>query len=212
MALRPSTNLFLTLMLNLLAIFPPMAMASDADILTDFNLPPNVSNVDATFFTYTAARSLVGAQPPTALNFLFADKTSFPALDGQGVSLAVLRMPGGAVNPPHSHPRATELLLLISGYLEVGFIDSTNKLFNQTLNAGDMYVFPKGLVHYQFNYAPDVPAISVSAFGSANPGLVSIPSNLFQTDIEDRILAWSFKTDIPTIQRIKASVQGSPQA
>ncbi|KAL3518562.1 hypothetical protein ACH5RR_021151 [Cinchona calisaya] len=183
-----------------------MAMASDADILRDFEFPPNASIVDARYFTYNAGRSLVGAQPPTAFKVLMADKTTFPALDGQSVSLAVLQIPGGVVNPPHSHPRATELLLLISGDLQVGFIDSTNKHFNQTLKAGDMFVFPKGLVHYQFNILPNIPAIAVSAFGSANAGLVSIPSNLFQTGIEDRILAQSFKTDIPTIQRLKASV------
>ena len=72
----------------------------------------------------------------------------FPALNGQSVSIAVLQYPAGSVNPPHTHPHSAELLFLLDGALEVGFVDTTNKLFTQTLQAGDMFVFPKGLVHY----------------------------------------------------------------
>jgi hypothetical protein len=35
--------------------------------------------------------------------------------------------------------------------LEVGFIDTTNRLFNQTLWIGDTFMFPEGLVHFQYN-------------------------------------------------------------
>ncbi|KAJ6927664.1 germin-like protein 9-3 [Populus alba x Populus x berolinensis] len=35
--------------------------------------------------------------------------------------------------------------------LQVGFVDTTNKLFTQTLQAGDMFIVPKGLVHFQYN-------------------------------------------------------------
>ena len=130
----------------------------------------------------------------------------FPALNGQSVSYAVLQYPTGSLNPPHTHPRSAELLSLVDGNLEVGFVDTTNKLFTQTLQAGDMFIFPKGLVHYQYNADPTNPAIEISAFGSANAGTVSLPKTLFATNIDDTILAKSFKTDVPTIQALKAGL------
>ncbi|GFZ11521.1 hypothetical protein Acr_22g0009190 [Actinidia rufa] len=61
-----------------------------------------------------------------------------------------------------------------------------------------------GLVHYQFNSNAKKFAIAVSAFGSANAGTVSIPSAVFNTSIDNGILAKSFKIDVATIQKIKA--------
>ncbi|KAA8544270.1 hypothetical protein F0562_022282 [Nyssa sinensis] len=52
----------------------------------------------------------------------------------------------------------------------------------------------------------EVPATAVSAFGSANAGTVSVPTNLFTTGIDDGILAKSFKTDLATIQKIMAGL------
>ena len=128
----------------------------------------------------------------------------FPALNGQSVSYAILQFPAGSVNPPHTHPRSAELLFLLDGSLQVGFVDTTNKIFTQTLQAGDMFVFPKGLVHYQYNSDAKNSAIAVSAFWSTNAGLVSVPNTVFTTGIDNGILAKSFKTDIATIQKIKA--------
>ncbi|XWS27884.1 hypothetical protein CRYUN_Cryun25bG0018300 [Craigia yunnanensis] len=82
----------------------------------------------------------------------------------------------------------------------------TGKLYAQTLQVADIFVFPKGLVHYQYNPRSDQPAMAVSAFGSANAGTVSIPSTVFATGIDDDVLAKGFKTDIATIQKIKAGL------
>ena len=85
-------------------------------------------------------------------------------------------------------------------------MDGTNKLYTQTLQTGDIFVFPKGLVHFQYNADPKQPAIALSAFGSANAGTSSLPKALFATDIDDDILAISFKTDVATIQKLKAGL------
>lgn len=127
----------------------------------------------------------------------------FPALNGQSVSYAVLQFPAGTINPPHTHPRSAELLLVTQGALQVGFVDTTNKLFTQNLQTGDMFIFPKGLVHFQHNADDKNPALAVSAFGSANAGTVSLPSALFNTSIDDTVLALAFKTDVSTIQNLK---------
>jgi len=88
-------------------------------------------------------------------------------------------------------PHSAELLFVVDGSLEVGFIDSTNKLYTQRLQLGDMFVFPKGLVHYQSNANANAknPATAISAFGNANAGTVSVPSTVFATGIDDNILA-----------------------
>ncbi|KAK3031071.1 hypothetical protein RJ639_035102 [Escallonia herrerae] len=68
---------------------------------------------------------------------------------------------------------------------------------------GDMFVFPKGLVHFQYNSAAKTPVLAISAFGSASAGTVSVPTAIFNTSISDNILAKSFKTDVATIHKIK---------
>ncbi|KAF3671394.1 putative germin-like protein 9-2 [Capsicum chinense] len=183
-----------------------IALAGDSDILTDFVIPVEVPSVDASYFTFSGLRGLIGAPPPEKFKATKASMAEFPALNGQSVSYAILQYPSGSVNPVHTHPRSAELLLLMSGTLEVGFIDTTNKIFTQTLQTGDVFVFPKGLVHYQYNADATNCAWAISAFGSANAGTVSIPNSVFNTSIPNNILAKSFKTDIMTIQKIKAGL------
>ncbi|GAU22381.1 hypothetical protein TSUD_107100 [Trifolium subterraneum] len=180
-----------------------ITLAGDPDILTDF-IAPVGATVDSTFFTFTGFRALLPPNPiPSTFKALKATKAEFPALDGQSVSYAALEFPSRSINPPHTHPRSAELLFVASGSLQVGFVDTTNKLFTQTLQTGDMFVFPKGLVHFQFNSDAQKPALALSAFGSANAGTVSIPSTLFNTTIDDNVLALAFKTDVGTIQTLK---------
>ncbi|KAI7734682.1 hypothetical protein M8C21_009100 [Ambrosia artemisiifolia] len=180
--------------------------ANDPDILTDF-ITPNSSAVDASFFTFSG---LSGFYNPDPKNFtvIKATMNEFPALDGQSVSYAVLQFPPAGVNPPHTHPRAAELLVVLLGTLEVGFVDTTNVLYNQTLQEGDMFVFPKGLVHFQYNRNHNQSAIAISSFGSANAGLLSVPKSVFTTGIDENVLAMSFKTDVPTIQKIELGLKG----
>ncbi|KAJ8568488.1 hypothetical protein K7X08_028021 [Anisodus acutangulus] len=181
-----------------------IAQASDPDILSDFIVPAG-SAIDGNLFTFNGTRGIFGSIIEK-FKVTKASKAEFPVLDGQSVSLAVLQFPGGGVNPPHTHPRAAELLFAAQGSLEVGFVDTTNKLYTQTLQVGDLFVFPKGLVHYQYNSDWNKSATAVSAFGSANAGTVSLPTTLFATGIDDQILAKSFKSDVATIQKIKAGL------
>lgn len=179
--------------------------ASDPSLLTDFFTPNNTNNIDANFFTFHGMRKVLFQNPP---NFTLT-KTSllqFRAKIGQSVSLALLQFPGGSVNPPHTHLRAAELLLVIKGRLEVGLVDANNKLYNQRLEVGDSFLFPRGLVHFQFNSDLDNPAVAVSGFGSADAGTVSIPSAVFGSAIDDAVLALVFKTDVATVRKIRATI------
>ncbi|KAM3752657.1 hypothetical protein ACB098_03G035900 [Castanea mollissima] len=195
MASKTFSMTFFSLLVFSFAIIQ-MAIAGDPDVLSDFIVPANVT-IDEKFFTFTGMRALIWSGPPTnatAFTAWKASKAEFPALDGQSVSIDVLYFPAGSINPPHTRVRT----------LQVDLIAITNKLYSQTLQAGDMFVFPKGLVHYQYNPDAQVPALAIATFGSSNPGSVSIPNTLFNTSIDDNILAKSFKTDDATIQALKA--------
>ncbi|XP_026417096.1 germin-like protein 9-3 [Papaver somniferum] len=187
----------------------PIAQAGDPDIITDFIIPANAT-LDGSSFTYTGIRNLYGTHPPPTFRLTKAGMKEFPALNGQSVSMAILDYPAGSVNPPHTHPHSAELLFVVQGCPDVGFIDTTNVLFTQTLEAGDMFIFPKGLVHFQYNNDTES-AAAVSMFGSANARTVSVPTSVFTTDIDDEILAKSFKTDVATIQKIKAGLAPNPK-
>ncbi|XP_004506196.1 germin-like protein 9-3 [Cicer arietinum] len=181
-----------------------LTRAGDPDILTDF-ISPLTGPIDANFFTYTGFRALVGPQntSPPPFKVLKATMIEFPSLNGQSVSYASLQFQPKSINPPHTHPRSAELLLVIQGALQVGFVDTTNKLFTQNLQTGDIFVFPKGLVHFQHNVDEKIPALALSAFGSANAGTISLPNTLFNTSIDDNVLALAFKTDVSTVQNLK---------
>ncbi|CAI0403818.1 unnamed protein product [Linum tenue] len=192
------------------AIIIRTAISGDRDILTDFIAPPNAT-VDGSFFTFTGFGFLVnGTQlPADKFKVVKATMAEFPALNGQSVSYATLLFPNGTANPPHTHPRAAELLFVVDGELQVGFVDTAGKLYTQALHVGDMFVFPKGLVHFQYNAGTSY-AIALSAFGSASAGTVSLPGTLFATGIDDAVLAKSFKTDVGVIQKLKAGLAVKP--
>ncbi|KAK7294445.1 hypothetical protein RJT34_17334 [Clitoria ternatea] len=73
--------------------------------------------------------------------FLPAFVTNFRALNGLGISAARLDFSQGESYPTHTHPSATELLILVEGEMTAGFI--TNKgLYVKPLKQGDLMVFP----------------------------------------------------------------------
>ncbi|KAH0745524.1 hypothetical protein KY285_007181 [Solanum tuberosum] len=177
-------------------------IASDPDIPSDFTSPENQTSVDGNYFTYTAMRGIFQKSVDKCTTTK-ATKAEFPVLDGQGVSLAVLQFPPGSVNPPHYHSRATGLFLLLEGVLEVGFVDTKGVLYTQRLKTGDIFLFPKGLQHYQYNFDHKRKAVGVAALGGASPGTVTLPSSIFNSGISELVLAKSFKTDVKTIKQIK---------
>ncbi|XP_050229458.1 germin-like protein 9-3 [Mercurialis annua] len=182
------------------------ANAEDPDILKDFLVPPSLdpNTITRQYFTFTGFRPLRKANLTGKTTALVTKATikEFPALEGQGVSVAAIMYPPSGMNLPHIHPRASELLVVLLGILEVGFVDTTNKLFTQTIQAPDMFIFPKGLVHFQVNLRNDSIAYALGVFGGASAGTVSLPGTLFGSGISAEILAKAFKTDANTISKL----------
>ena len=83
-----------------------------------------------------------------------ASVMELPGLNTLGISMVRIDFATPLVLvPPHIHPRATEILVVIEGTLSVGFITTNNTLIPTNLEKGDVFVFPKGLVHFQLNIA-----------------------------------------------------------
>ncbi|XP_021897670.1 germin-like protein 9-3 [Carica papaya] len=183
-------------------------MADDPHITSDFLVPENSKAINSSFFTLTAMRTLFKPNPPATFSVTKATMAEFPALKGQSVSYAALEFPaGGSVDPLHAHPRSAELLFVVHGCVEVGFVDTRGKLLTQKVEEGDMFLFPKGVVHFEYNIEEEIPAFAVSAFGSASPGTEWVDGGLFGAEVEDEILAKSFQTDVATIQKIKRGLE-----
>ncbi|KAJ6360063.1 hypothetical protein OIU77_004132 [Salix suchowensis] len=140
---------------------PKLAVANDF-FFSGLNIPRNTGNQ-------------VGS------NVTLLNVDQIPGLNTLGISLARIDYaPNGGLNPPHVHPRATEILLVLEGTLSVGFVTSNpdNRLIEKVLNPGDVFVIPLGLIHFQLNYAK-TNAVAVAALSSQNPGVITIANAVF---------------------------------
>ncbi|KAJ1275738.1 hypothetical protein BS78_05G159000 [Paspalum vaginatum] len=107
--------------------------------------------------------------------------TEFPGLNTLGLSMARTDIaPNGAVLP-HSHPRASEMMFVHGGSVLAGFFDTKGRLFQKSLGEGEVFIFPRGLVHYIMNHGFS-PATTFSVLNSQNPGVFSITHAMFATD------------------------------
>jgi len=133
-----------------------------------------------------------------------ANVEKVPGLNTLGVSLSRIDYAPDGINPPHTHPRATEVVFVLEGQLDVGFITTSNVLISKTINKGDIFVFPKGLVHFQQNNA-NVPAAVISAFNSQLPGTQSVATTLFAAtpSLPDHVLTKTFQVGTKEVQKIK---------
>lgn len=130
---------------------------------------------------------------------------SFPGLNTLGLSMNRVDFAPGGLNLPHSHPRATETGVVIKGTLLVGFISTSNVFYSQVLNAGEMFVVPRGLVHFQMNVGKGK-ALAITAFNSQLPGSAAVARGLFgsKPGVPDEVLMKGFQTEQSVIDAIKA--------
>ena len=141
-----------------------------------------------------------------------ASVTNFAGLNTLGISAARIDFDKGGINPPHTHPRATELLFVAKGELYVGFVSSNgpnNTLFATTIYAGELFVFPKGLVHFQLNVGKG-PAVAFSALSSQNPGVQQVAPALFHSvpPVNDKVLEQGFRIGADTVRFIEKRFSG----
>lgn len=141
-------------------------------------------------------------------NVTLVNVLQLPGLNTLGISIARLDFAPLGLNPPHTHPRATEIFTVLEGTLYVGFVTSNpdNRLLSKVLNKGDVFVFPEVLIHFQFNPNPHKPAVAIAALSSQNPGVITIANAVFGSNppISDDILMKAFQVDKKIIDLLQA--------
>ncbi|KAK9153685.1 hypothetical protein Sjap_001165 [Stephania japonica] len=115
----------------------------------------------------------------------------FPGLNTLGMSFVRADLDVGGINPPHYHPRATEIAFVLKGMVYSGFVDSKNRVFARVIERGEVMVFPKGLLHFQMNVGNSTATI-FGSFNSQNPGLQRVAESVFGSGIKYELLMKAF--------------------
>ncbi|KAL7082242.1 hypothetical protein ACP275_14G087400 [Erythranthe tilingii] len=163
------------------------------------------SNVTAEDFFFAGLAKPALTNTTTGAAVTGANVQRIPGLNTLGVSLGRIDYAPGGLNPPHTHPRATEVVFVLEGELDVGFITTANILYSKTIKKGEVFVFPKGLVHFQKNNGKSAAAV-VAAFNSQLPGTQSIAATLFAAapPVPDNVLTMAFQVGTKEVQKIKS--------
>ncbi|KAM0868104.1 hypothetical protein ACQ4PT_041535 [Festuca glaucescens] len=204
----------------LLALAAP-SLAGDPDMLQDFCIadykslegplrlngfpckrPENVTAND--FFSDVLSRpGNTGNPVGSAVTTANVEKVS--GLNTLGVSMSRVDYAPWGVNPPHTHPRATEIIYVLEGSLDVAFVTTGGNLYARTVCKGGLFVFPRGLVHYQKNTG-GAPAVAISAFNTQLPSTQSLAVALFGASppVPTDVLVWALQIDGGVVEAIKS--------
>lgn len=210
-------TIFTLFLLTFFIALPPAF--ADPDLLQDLCVADLSSGIKMNGYPCKNAASITEmdfffgglAKPGLANNSMGSTVTAanvekIPGLNTLGVSMSRIDYAPGGVNPPHTHPRASEIVFVLQGQLDVGFITTSNKLIAKTIKAGEIFMFPKGLVHFQKNNG-NVPAAVISAFNSQLSGTQSIGSALFAAtpSVPSDVLSRAFRISTEEADKIKSS-------
>ncbi|KAH9747700.1 putative germin-like protein 2-1 [Citrus sinensis] len=207
------------LVLNLLTVTCALVVAFEPSPLQDFCVadPSGSARVNgfacmdpklaqANHFTFSGLHVAGNTSNPLGSRVTPVTVAQIPGLNTLGASLARIDYAPWGVIPPHVHPRATEILTVIEGSLDVGFVTSNpeNRLITKVLKKGDVFVFPIGLAHFQRNVGHGN-AFSISALSSQNPGVITIANAVFGSNpsIADDLLAKAFQLDKSVVGQLQ---------
>lgn len=163
--------------------------------------------VDANDFYFSGLHLTGITSNPVGSKATSVNVAQIPGLNTLGISLARIDYAPCGINPPHTHPRASEILTVLEGCLEVGFVTSNpdNKLITKVLQKGDVFVFPVNLVHFQRNVG-NGDAVAIAALSSQNPGVITVANAVFGSTpaISSDILAKAFQVDPKIVNDLQA--------
>ncbi|KAI6699879.1 hypothetical protein NL676_014203 [Syzygium grande] len=159
-------------------------------------------------FVFMGFRNPGNTSNPLGSKVTPASVNEFAGLNTLGISMARLDFAPGGLNPPHTHPRGTEVLVVVEGTLLVGFVTSNqlnNTLFTKVLYKGDVFVFPIGLIHFQLNIG-NTYALAFAGLSSQNPGVITIANAVFgaKPPISDDVLTKAFQVDKKVVDYLQA--------
>ncbi|GJM93383.1 hypothetical protein PR202_ga09934 [Eleusine coracana subsp. coracana] len=173
-----------------------------------FPCKPASTVVDDDFFSRAITAS-ASTRNPFGVNATRATASTFPGLNTLGLSITRVDMAPGGLNPPHSHPRASELVMVLKGEVTVGFTTSANQLFSKAVRENELFVVPRGLQHFQLNTGAG-DAVFVAMFDSQSPGAVTPTFSLFATKpaMPMEVLAKTFLMTEDEVGAMKSKFDG----
>ncbi|KAJ7545064.1 hypothetical protein O6H91_09G105300 [Diphasiastrum complanatum] len=199
-----------------LTAFSGYTLAADEDPLQDFCVADLTSQINVNGFVCKDPSS-VKADDFTFMGFRNAANTAntangfvptpafvqqLPGLNTLGLSILRSDFAPDGLNGPHVHPRASELFFVVQGKIEVGFVTSNNTLFSKKLEQGDVFIIPRGLVHFQHNIGKTA-AVAFAVFNSQNSGVERLQNTLFGSGIPDTVLQKTFQLDEGIVDQLK---------
>ncbi|KAM0033918.1 hypothetical protein Hdeb2414_s0016g00491401 [Helianthus debilis subsp. tardiflorus] len=206
----------------IMLITSSFSLASDNSPLQDFcvadlNGPVHVNGfackdpklVNADDFLFRGLHLAGNTSNPDGSQSTRVTVAQLPGLNTLGISMARLDIAPGGVNVPHTHPRAAEMVLVIEGSMQVGFVTSNpeNRLISKVLQKGDVFIIPDGLVHFQSNVGHGN-AVAIVALSSQNPDLITATNAVFgaNPDIPNDLLAKAFQVDVKVVDQIQSNL------
>ncbi|KAL2932725.1 Germin-like protein 11-1 [Bienertia sinuspersici] len=143
----------------------------------------NPANVTASDFKTSYLKSAGDTYNIIRSSTNIVGAAKFPGLNTLGLGLGRTDMEVDGLVTPHSHPRAAEILFVSKGTVRVGFVDTRNQVFQKVLKEGDVFIIPKGMLHFIFNLGYEFATI-FSVLNSQNPGLIDVTGGLFGSGSE----------------------------
>ena len=214
----------------LVLIFLSIVCKSDPDLLFDYCVADTTASTATAFHfnglpcidpataraDHFATSALARSTDPSATLFGFNvtltnPATSMPGANAQGLAMARIDLAPGGMVPLHTHPRASEVALVLGGSVLVGFADTSYRLYTQLLRAGEAFVFPKGMVHFMRNLDTAAPAVVLSGLNSQSPGAQLVPFSAFRTEppLPDEVVKKTFRITGQDVQRIQRNLGGT---
>ncbi|KAA8536834.1 hypothetical protein F0562_029312 [Nyssa sinensis] len=199
-----------------------LVFASDPDPLQDFCVvvddsrirvfvnekfckDPNLTTADDFYFTGLNIPRNTSNPIGSVATLITAD--IYPGLNTLGIAFARIDFAPNGLNPPHTHPRASEILIVLEGTLYAGFVTSNpnNRLITKVLYPGDAFVFPIGLIHFQLNIG-NTSAVAFATFSSQNPGRINIANAVVGSTppLSIDVLTKAFQVDKDVILDLQA--------
>ncbi|XP_052292360.1 germin-like protein 1-1 [Citrus sinensis] len=213
-----SSSMSLFGLLLVLVILPFPSHASDPDPLQDICVADLDAPISINGFPCKPASEVTSddfftdfSKDPTTFDVFkravtFGDVSGFPAVNTQGVSLFRIDLGVGGINPPHTHPRATEAGIVLKGRVLVGFVTTNNTFFSKVLTPGMVFLIPRALVHFQLNVGNE-PATFIPIFNTQNPGVSDSIGTIFDATppVPNEVLTKSFRVGDDVINAIRAA-------
>ncbi|GAB4855042.1 hypothetical protein Ancab_023627 [Ancistrocladus abbreviatus] len=186
---------------NLFDVCPTAAMPS---IFINGFPCKNPANITASDFKNTELNQVGDTD-----NFLqsytsIVTAAEYPGLNTLGLATGRTDLDVAGLVTAHAHPRASEIFFVSKGMISAGFIDTSNQVFQKVLKEGDVFIVPRGLLHFIFNNGYEFATI-FSVYNSQNPGLFDITGAIINNASDD---AKRITMRLASVSKLEVNNQG----